>query len=65
MPRWDRERRPARRASEVSPRKRLLVVCEGEVTEPEYLESFKKACRNGVDLIVTRIRAGICGELAC
>ncbi|WP_394821136.1 RloB family protein [Pendulispora albinea] len=42
----DRERRPARSTTPVEPRRRLLVVCEGKVTEPEYLEGFRRYCRN-------------------
>jgi len=44
--RRDRERRPARRVPFLEPKPRILVVCEGEVTEPQYLIGFKNACRN-------------------
>ena len=44
--RRDRERRPARRAPFLEPKPLILVVCEGEITEPSYLNGFKKACQN-------------------
>lgn len=51
----NRNRRPARRAPWLDPKPRLLVVCEGEVTEPEYLRGFTAACRNPrVHLVVDR-----------
>lgn len=42
----DRERRPARRAEPIEPRRRLLVVAEGDVTEREYMNGFVSKCRN-------------------
>ncbi len=45
-PRRHRERRAGRRAPFRESRPRILVVCEGEYTEPEYLEGFRKSCRN-------------------
>lgn len=44
--RRNRDRRPARGAPSKEPRARILVVCEGEVTEPEYLQGFARWCRN-------------------
>lgn len=44
--RRDRERRPARGPASRSPRRRLLVVCEGEVTEPSYIRGFVRKKRN-------------------
>ena len=44
--RRDRSRRPARRPRTRNLRRRILVVCEGTVTEPTYLKSFKNWCRN-------------------
>ena len=41
-----RERRNARGATSRSPKRRLLVVCEGEVTEPWYIEEFVRKTRN-------------------
>lgn len=29
-----------------TPKRRILVVCEGQVTEPEYIRSFQHAARN-------------------
>lgn len=47
MPRRrDRERRPGRRTPFLDPRPVILIVCEGERTEPEYLRGFARACRN-------------------
>jgi RloB-like protein len=46
VPRRDRPRAQARRTPFLDPRRRLLVVCEGEVTEPEYFEGFRRWCRN-------------------
>jgi hypothetical protein len=41
-----RNRRPARREALLDPRPRILIVCEGEVTEPTYFSDFQKWCRN-------------------
>lgn len=46
MARRDRPRREARRAPFLEPKPRILVVCEGEVTEPQYFEAFRRWCRN-------------------
>lgn len=46
MGRRDRERRPARRAARLDPKPTILVLCEGTVTEREYLDGFKTWCRN-------------------
>lgn len=42
----DRDRRPARRASTRIPKRRLLALCEGKVTEPEYLRGYVRLKRN-------------------
>lgn len=42
----ERKRRPARQPGSRKPRKRILVVCEGEVTEPQYLDQFRRSKRN-------------------
>ena len=42
----NRKRRPGRRAAFRDPKPVILVVTEGEVTEPEYLRGFELACRN-------------------
>lgn len=44
--RRNRERRPARTEPSRRPRKRILVLCEGQNTEPQYLLGFKRWCRN-------------------
>jgi RloB-like protein len=51
----NRERRPGRGASRVEPKKVILVVCEGENTEPQYLQGLMKSCRNSrVDIEIAR-----------
>lgn len=44
--RRQRERRPARRRATREPRRRLLVVCEGSRTEPQYIRGFERHVRN-------------------
>ena len=39
-----------------TPRKRFLIVCEGEVTEPDYFKAFRK------DLGLTSVDVEIYGE---
>lgn len=57
--RRDRDRRKSRRASDLDPKPRLLVVCEGLKTEPSYLTGFREACRNPrVDVHVVSHRGG-------
>ncbi len=46
MTRRDRKRRPPRSAPFLEPRRRILIVCEGEITEPQYFENFRRWCRN-------------------
>lgn len=46
MSRRDREKRPARRGTPRHPLPRLLIVCEGAVTEPRYFRAFWEWCRN-------------------
>ena len=48
--RRNREVRPARRAPNREPRRRFLVVCEGEVTEPQYLRGLQRHFRAVIDL---------------
>ncbi len=43
-----RQRRPARGPATRSPRRRLLVVCEGAKTEPDYVRGFVRQCRAAV-----------------
>lgn len=55
--RRDRDRRPARRTGSKEPRRIVFVVCEGRVTEPEYLRGFERWTNNpGVTLRVDRER---------
>lgn len=42
----DRDRREGRRPSTRRPRRRFLVVTEGDVTEPSYLDGLKRFFRN-------------------
>lgn len=51
--RRNRTRRPARHPRTRDPKKRLLVVCEGAVTEPEYIKGFVAWRRN--PLVVVKI----------
>jgi len=44
--RRNQKRRPARSASIIEPKPRILVVCEGQVTEVEYVQSFCDWCKN-------------------
>ncbi|HTU23957.1 MAG TPA: RloB family protein [Pirellulales bacterium] len=46
MRKRDRDRRPARAPAPRKPKPRILVVCEGEITEKEYIEGFAFANRN-------------------
>lgn len=42
----NRERRPARRATPREPLHRILIVCEGQLTEPAYFFAFRDGCKN-------------------
>ena len=42
----DRERHIGRNPAKREPKHRILVVCEGKVTEPEYFKAFKHEFRN-------------------
>ena len=46
MTRRHRERPDARRPPTREPGRRILIVCEGDVTEREYFTAFKRWCRN-------------------
>ena len=46
MARRHRKRPDARRAPNRDPGRRILIVCEGEVTEREYFEGFRRWCKN-------------------
>ena len=55
MGRRSRSRRPARRAPFRAPRRRLLVVCEGRVTEPQYIRGLERQLRNTtVEVVIPR-----------
>jgi hypothetical protein len=49
--RHDRKRRPGRHLPSREPRGRLLIVCEGGKTEPEYIEGFRKSHRVPAGLV--------------
>jgi len=42
----NRERREGRRPAFRDPKPTILVISEGDATEPEYLHGFRDACRN-------------------
>ncbi|RLE29256.1 MAG: RloB domain-containing protein [Acidobacteria bacterium] len=44
--RRNRDRRPARRSAARNPKRRLLVVCEGKRTEPDYIRGYERHVRN-------------------
>lgn len=46
MSRRDRERKPARRAPSLDPKPILLIICEGAVTEKQYLRGIADRYRN-------------------
>jgi hypothetical protein len=57
--RRDRTRRAARNRSTRDPKQIILVVCEGEVTEPEYFEAFKAHYRTSRVEVLTVKAAGV------
>jgi hypothetical protein len=42
----DRQRRPARQPAFRTPKRRILIITEGAVTEKKYLEGLITACKN-------------------
>lgn len=54
-----RERRPARTEPSRQPRKRILVLCEGKNTEPQYLLGFKRWCRNPLVAVIVDPTHGV------
>lgn len=54
----DRDRKPARPQQPVPSKSRVLVVCEGEVTEKEYIEGCAAFFRNGLVDVVLEEGAG-------
>ena len=57
--RRDRDRREARRNPYLEARPRILVVCEGEVTEPQYFEEFRRWCKNPRVAVHVEGRGGV------
>jgi hypothetical protein len=57
--RRNRERKPPRRDAYLEPRRRLLVVCEGEITEVHYLQDFKRWCSNSRVELRIENKAGV------
>ena len=47
-PRRDRVRRPGRQPPTREPKPKILIVCEGKNTEPQYFKGFKRACRDSL-----------------
>ncbi len=45
-PRRDRDRRPGRRPPFRDPKPLILIVCEGQNTEPQYFRGLSNDCRN-------------------
>lgn len=54
-----RSRRPARGPATRSPRRDLLLVCEGQVTEPEYFVGLGRWIRNSSLEIVIADEHGV------
>ena len=55
--RRNRERVPGRRTADVRPRRRLLVVCEGVRSEPDYLRGYERmVCNANVTIEIPRER---------
>jgi hypothetical protein len=59
MNRRNRSRKPARRRDQIEVRQRILAVCEGRRTEPEYLEGFRRWCRNPLVRVAISGQAGV------
>lgn len=57
--RRDRKRKPARRPPFLAPKPRLLIVCEGKVTEPHYFRGFANACENSRVTLEIAPEAGV------
>jgi hypothetical protein len=55
----DRPRREGRRAAFRDPRPRILIVCEGENTEPQYFEQFADFHRNSLVTIKLESALGV------
>jgi hypothetical protein len=57
--RRNRERRPARGAPSRSVKRRPLIVCEGQVTEPDYFRRFERWARNNTVQVRIHDRHGV------
>jgi RloB-like protein len=55
----DRDRRPGRRPAFRTTKKRILIVCEGANTEPQYLEQFAETHREAIVEVETVAAAGV------
>lgn len=55
----DRPRRPARRGPVRSPKTKILIVCEGKNTEPQYFHQFAAAHRASLVDVVVSPAAGV------
>jgi hypothetical protein len=56
---WDKDRRPGRRPAFRTTKKRILIVCEGANTEPQYFEQFVDAHRDAIVDVETAEAAGV------
>lgn len=54
-----RERRPARRREQIEPRERVLVLCEGKNTEPQYLHGLRRWFKNTLVEVVIPDTRGV------
>ncbi|MEO1083070.1 MAG: RloB family protein [Acidobacteriota bacterium] len=53
----DRQRRPSRSSQLRPPRRRLLVLCEGRVTEPSYIRGLERWLRNAaVEVVISDVQ---------
>jgi hypothetical protein len=57
--RRDRDRRPGRRPPFRDPRPRMLIVCEGRNTEPQYFKQFSAFHRNSLVNVVIAPGQGV------
>ena len=55
----DEDRRPGRRPAFRTTKKRILIVCEGANTEPQYFEQFADAHRDAIVEVETAAAAGV------
>lgn len=55
----DRDRRIGRNPAKRQPKHRILVVCEGKVTEPKYFQKLQHAFRNPLVHVEIHKQAGV------